>query len=124
MKRASAMTYTGKHIILADKTGDICSFPFPLDEKQQSKVNNITLPTDKTPLTKSPDERFMGTFLLGHSSSVGTLCLSSRFLVSADRDEHIRFSMYPETYIIHAMGFGHTSFVSCVLPVDDGGLSR
>lgn len=40
-----------------------------------------------------------------------------RALVTGDRDEHIRISVYPETHIIHAMGLGHASFLSCVLPV-------
>jgi tRNA (guanine-N(7)-)-methyltransferase subunit TRM82 len=89
----------------------------------QEKVNTIILPTEKTPLTKSSDERFMGTFLLGHSSSVVAICLMSRFLVSADRDEHVRFSVYPETYVIYGMGLGHTAFVSSLLSTSSGVVS-
>jgi hypothetical protein len=40
-----------------------------------------------------------------------------RGLVTGDRDEHIRVSVYPEAHVIHAMGLGHASFLSCVVPV-------
>jgi WD40 repeat protein len=130
LRRASALCYNDieGEIVVADKTGDVYSFPFPLTTDQQHKLNEITLPTEKDPLTKVTDTRFMGTFLLGHSSSVVDLTVTSvangqRFLVTVDRDEHIRFSVFPETFVIHAMGLGHTAFVSAVITTSEGVIS-
>lgn len=136
LKRASAITYdpAESRIIVADKTGEIYTFPYPLAPPLLQKYNNIksSLPPvdEKNPLTKPSDDRFMGTFLLGHSSSVIDLTLSTapwggKLLVTVDRDEHVRISVFPETWIICAMGLGHTAFVSCVVTteVDDGILS-
>jgi tRNA (guanine-N(7)-)-methyltransferase subunit TRM82 len=129
LKRASAITYdiNESTIIVADKTGDVYSFPWPLSPPSLSKYDKIkSLPPvdDKNPLTKASDERYMGTFLLGHSSSVVACTLATapwgRVLITVDRDEHVRMSIFPQTWIIHAMGLGHTAFVSSVVGVDDG----
>ena len=130
LKRASAITYdaTESIIIVADKTGEVYTFPWPLlSPPLVEKYNNLKLlpPVDDiNPMTKVTDERFLGTFLLGHSSSVVACTLGTapwgRVLVTADRDEHVRISVFPQTWIIHAMGLGHTSFVSCVVAVQDG----
>src|SRR5277367_4409026 len=123
------MTYSlsEKVIITADKKGEVYSFPWPLSPHQQTQYTHIkTLPPpdDTNPLTKSSDERFMGTFLLGHSSSVITLGLAEtkwgRVLVTGDRDEHVRISVWPGTWVIWGMGRGHEAFVSCVVGVEDG----
>ena len=128
LKRPSAIAYdqqTAK-IILADKTGEVHSFPWPLSPSEQEHYNRINT-LSKDPVTRPEDERFMGTFLLGHSSSVVAVSLLSsrlgRFLVTVDRDEHVRISVFPETYIIHAMGLGHTAFVSAVVSVREGIIS-
>ena len=129
MKRASAIAYdtTESMIIVTDKTGEVYSFPWPLPTSLLEKYQTIkSLPPndDKNPLTKPTDERFLGTFLLGHSSSIVACALATtqwgRALVTVDRDEHIRISIFPQTWIIHAMGLGHTAFVSCVVAVDGG----
>ena len=41
-------------------------------------------------------------------------------LVSGDRDEHVRISVWPETWVIWGMGMGHEAFVSCVVGVEGG----
>ena len=132
LKRASAMTYSAseKAAIVADKTGEMYSFPWPLSPEQRDKYNHTkTLPpTDtKNPLTKATDERFLGTFLLGHSSSVVSVVLAKtkwgRVLVSGDRDEHVRISLWPETWVIWGMGLGHEAFVSCLAGIDGGVVS-
>src|SRR5271169_3196036 len=129
LKRASAIAYdiTESTIIVSDKTGDVYAFPWPLSHHSLTKYEKLkSLPAidDKNPLTKSSDERFMGTFLLGHSSSVVACALATapwgRMLVTVDRDEHVRMSIFPQTWIIHAMGLGHTAFVSAVISIDDG----
>jgi hypothetical protein len=46
-----------------------------------------------------------------------------RALVTGDRDEHVRISVFPQTWIIHAMALGHTAFVSCVSGLERGFVS-
>lgn len=69
----------------------------------------------------------MGTFLLAHSSSVVDCTFATapwgRVLVTVDRDEHVRISCFPETFVIAAMGLGHSAFVSCVAAVIGGVVS-
>src|SRR5579859_5802346 len=76
LKRASAITYDDQNnqILVADRTGEVWSFPFPIPPSLQPTYAKIQTslppPDDKHPLTKSTDERFLGQFLLGHSSSI------------------------------------------------------
>jgi len=111
-----------KQVIVADKTGEVHAFPWPLSWLEQEEYSKIST-MSKEPITRPEDKRFMGLFLLGHSSSVVALThlktKVGKFLVSVDRDEHVRISVFPETYIIHAMGLGHTAFVSAVLALED-----
>lgn len=78
-------------------------------------------------MTKATDERFLGTYLLGHSSSVIALTVAKtawgNLLVTGDRDEHVWFSVFPQTWVIHAMGLSHTAFVTCTTPVPNGALT-
>lgn len=129
LRRASSIAYdiSESLIIVTDRTGDAYSFPWPLPPEILEKYNKIkSLPAidEKNPLTKSSDERFFGTFLLGHSSSVvaSTLATASwgRALVTGDRDEHVRISVFPQTWVIHAMAMGHTAFLSSLLAVRQG----
>jgi len=46
-----------------------------------------------------------------------------RVLVSGDRDEHVRISVWPETWVIWGMGMGHGAFVSCLEGVRGGVVS-
>uniref|UniRef100_A0A915EBD1 tRNA (guanine-N(7)-)-methyltransferase non-catalytic subunit n=1 Tax=Ditylenchus dipsaci TaxID=166011 RepID=A0A915EBD1_9BILA len=54
--------------------------------------------------------------LLGHLSMLLDFCLSpdGRFILTADRDEKLRISRYPQTFVIEQFCLGHTSFVSSV----------
>jgi tRNA (guanine-N(7)-)-methyltransferase subunit TRM82 len=62
--------------------------------------------------------------LLGHVSmltavALGTSATGKQYIISADRDEHIRVSRgLPQAHIIEGFCLGHTEFVSrlCVLP--------
>lgn len=129
LKRASAIAYDAPsaQVVVADKTGDVYSFSWPVPPVSLEKYQKIPSlpPVDvKTPLTKSTDERFMGTFLLSHSSSVVDCTFATapwgRVLVTVDRDEHVRISCFPQTWVIAAMGLGHTAFVTCVAEVEGG----
>lgn len=123
------MTYEtqSQQLLVADKTGEVYSFPFPIPPHLQqiySKSQSLPPPDDKHPLTKPTDERFLGTFILGHSSSIVAMTLLDtkwgRALVTGDRDEHVRISVYPSTHVIHAMGLGHSAFVSALLALEEG----
>ena len=52
----------------------------------------------------------LGMLVLGHTSSLTTmlLTLDDRYLITADRDEHIRVSHYPRGYNIERFCMGHT----------------
>jgi tRNA (guanine-N(7)-)-methyltransferase subunit TRM82 len=52
----------------------------------------------------------LGTLVLGHTSSLTTMLLTpdDQFLITADRDEHIRVSHYPKGYNIERFCMGHT----------------
>ena len=60
------------------------------------------------PLT-SHENPSSGELILGHASLL-THCLltpDEKFIVTADRDEHIRVSWYPEGYVIESFCLGH-----------------
>ncbi|KAI3410124.1 hypothetical protein GPALN_006483 [Globodera pallida] len=63
-----------------------------------------------------------GIELVSHFSMVLDHCLSPgkpKFLLSADRDEKVRVSHYPNTQIIECFCLGHSSFVNSVCCLDD-----
>ena len=55
-----------------------------------------------------------GNLILGHTSLLTTFFLTQdgQFIISADRDEHIRISWYPQGYVIERFCLGHEK---CVL---------
>lgn len=67
---------------------------------------------------EGPD--FAHTLLLGHVSMLTALVLGEdgqgrRYIVTGDRDEHIRVSRYmPQTHVIHGYCLGHREFVGAM----------
>jgi len=57
-----------------------------------------------------------GELLLGHLSMLLAMRLSpdGRHLVTADRDEKVRISRYPQTYLIEHYSLAHSSFISAL----------
>jgi len=55
-------------------------------------------------------------FLLGHMSLVTSMLLvdGDKFVVTADRDEHVRVSHFPDAYDIHTILLGHKVFVTAL----------
>ena len=55
-------------------------------------------------------------FLLGHMSLVTSMVLveGDQYVVTADRDEHVRVSHFPDAYDIHTVLLGHKVFVTAV----------
>lgn len=50
-----------------------------------------------------------GTLILGHTSLLTTFTLTDdeKYVISADRDEHIRVSWHPQGYVIERFCLGH-----------------
>jgi tRNA (guanine-N(7)-)-methyltransferase subunit TRM82 len=100
-KRPSAITSTtdGKTVLLGDKFGDV--YKIPVDNCEPTEVNSETDP------------------VLGHVSMLTDLTLVSHedqeFLITCDRDEHIRVSHYPQGFVIKSFLFGHEQFVNTLL---------
>lgn len=95
-KRPCLVTIDGnKTALVADKFGDV--YAVEIDE----------LP--------AVDEKTL-TPILGHVSMLSDIELvhhsGKQFILSGDRDEHIRVSNYPKSYVIKCWLFGHHEFVS------------
>ncbi|KAI8065924.1 WD40-repeat-containing domain protein [Gongronella butleri] len=97
-KRLNAMRFTkdGKQIVTVDKFGDAFCHPCEAADKD-----------DLEPI-------------VGHVSMVTDLALSDdeKYIITSDRDEHIRVSRFPNGYNIEAFCLGHTDVVTkiAVLP--------
>ena len=78
----------------------------------------------RTARKEGPD--FEHKLLLGHVSLLTDVVVASaevsgklrRFILTADRDEHVRVSRYPQTHVIHGYCLGFRDFVSrmCIIP--------
>lgn len=57
-----------------------------------------------------------GTLVLGHTSLLTCFLLTpdNKYIVTADRDEHIRVSWYPQGFCIESFCLGHTQSVAPV----------
>ena len=96
-KRPNALTTTvdDKAVLVADKFGDV----YALDVSEE-KVPEGTLDP-----------------ILGHVSLLTDIAVTTdsdgkQLVFTADRDEHIRITHYPQTYIINKWLFGSKQFVS------------
>lgn len=58
---------------------------------------------------QSAEERCL---LLGHFSTVTTVSLTCKYVATADRDNKIRVSRYPHSYVIESFCLSHTQFIS------------
>lgn len=93
LKRPTCLCFCNKEdaVIVGDKSGDVYNF-------------------------KLGGENIEPNLLLGHLSMVLGVAVSAndKFIISADRDEKIRVSFYPNAYSIHSYCLGHTELVSCL----------
>ncbi|KAK0501447.1 WD40 repeat-like protein [Armillaria luteobubalina] len=109
-----AFTADGQTIMVSDKFGDIFSYPIdppPVSEAENSKGEE----RDRASLVSHPSAS-NGTLILGHTSLLTTFLLSpdEKYIITADRDEHIRVSWYPQGYCIETFCLGSTKFVSAL----------
>ncbi|KAK9462521.1 uncharacterized protein V1516DRAFT_670485 [Lipomyces oligophaga] len=105
-KRPSAIFIAGDNstVLVGDKFGDVYSFPLNLNVVHSDVIKNSidTISTDP---------------ILGHVSMLVDVImtpdyLGKKYIITSDRDEHIRISCYPQAYIIERFCFGHEQFVS------------
>ena len=116
-KRARCLAITNVdddcHIIITgDLSGDAIAFPIPNDASPSASNENEAVSVKPV---SSPKR-----LLLGHTASMltGLSVVRSKdqqqFILTADRDEKVRVSRFPETHIIQGYLLGHSSFISCM----------
>lgn len=90
-RAASSVLFSPKtdKLVVADKSGDVYLFNF---EKIQEEEGHL---------------------LLGHVSMILDVLITQdeRFILTCDRDEKIRVSRFPDSYIIQSFCLGHKEFV-------------
>lgn len=102
-KRPSAVDIlcneSGNTLVVGDKFGDVYTVDVESTENLSSDLEPV----------------------LGHVSmltDVAAVELAGRsYLISADRDEHIRVTRYPQTFVIERWLFGHQQFISSMVVV-------
>ena len=118
LKKASSISFgpTGPAggIVVTDKVGDCFLYSLnPLPDSGKERPSNFVVNSDPS---LNPD----ATLLLGHVSILTAHALSQdgRHIITADRDEHIRVSRYPQSFVVERYLFGTDGFVSalCVPP--------
>ncbi|KAF9269132.1 hypothetical protein L218DRAFT_1040605 [Marasmius fiardii PR-910] len=80
-------------------------------KKNQNHYENPPHPRDSVDSHVNPSN---GTLVLGHTSLLTSFLFShdEKFIITADRDEHIRVSWYPQGYSIESFCLGCSEFVS------------
>lgn len=124
MKKCSDVGFAPDGSILySDMVGDVYSYPLQprsastegegegskANEKPKPKPSSLAIQSDPT---LNPD----ASLVLGHVSIVTqtTITPDARYIISTDRDEHIRVSRYPNAYVIDRYLFGSDGFVSAI----------
>lgn len=112
-------------IILCDKFGDVHWYVFlhrllvymVMTTLSYPRVENTSGASEtKDTKTKRRDAQRLhdDSLLLGHVSLLTTFLLSpnEQYIITADRDEHIRISWYPQSYTIEQFCLGHLKYIS------------
>ncbi|QRV74187.1 tRNA (guanine-N(7))-methyltransferase subunit TRM82 [Ceratobasidium sp. AG-Ba] len=118
-KRANVLKLTkdGQTILAADKFGDIFSYPLtPKETKPVISTQPATTASTSRSISTAMHDNPEGTLILGHTSIVTALALTldEKLIVSADRDEHVRVSWYPDGWDVEKYCMGHKKFISAL----------
>ncbi|KAI0741370.1 WD40-repeat-containing domain protein [Daedaleopsis nitida] len=109
-----AFTGDGQTIVTSDKFGDVFSYPLV----PQPLTSNVepSVPTSKRGSLTAHENPSNGSLVLGHASMLTTFLLTpdEKYIITTDRDEHIRVSWFPQGYVIERYCLGHEKFVSAI----------
>ncbi|XP_059149879.1 tRNA (guanine-N(7)-)-methyltransferase non-catalytic subunit wdr4-like isoform X2 [Physella acuta] len=114
-RRCTTVRFTSDNsvVVIADKAGDVYSFPVLLEEGVTQKGDAD--PGREGKKNNSPDEEVCegGSLVLGHLSMLLDMILVTKDsrIITSDRDEKIRVSQYPDAYVIESFCLGHSKFV-------------
>lgn len=115
VKRASALYVDNGTVFVGDKFGDVYVYPVLPDVSADSKSSVSTGPKAEDNGEEVPN----ALPVVGHVSMLTSVLLTpgegQRYIISADRDEHIRVSKMPDGYNIKSFCLGHTQFVSSLV---------
>ncbi|RCI14658.1 hypothetical protein L249_6953 [Ophiocordyceps polyrhachis-furcata BCC 54312] len=95
------------------------------DKVTTTKAAAANSSEEKEKEDEEEEEGFELSLLLGHVSMLTSLLLANdskgrKYIITADRDEHIRISRYaPQAHVIQAFCQGHTEFVNALLVMPD-----
>jgi tRNA (guanine-N(7)-)-methyltransferase subunit TRM82 len=114
-KKPSTISFipgTTNDIIISDKVGDCYLYPLEPRDVSIDKLKKLDIQADPT---LNPE----ATYLLGHVSVLTAHIITEdeqgkKWIITADRDEHIRVTRYPNTYVIDKYMFGTDEFVSSI----------
>ncbi|KAI0918072.1 hypothetical protein AcV5_002850 [Taiwanofungus camphoratus] len=114
-KKPTEMRFTrdGQTILVSDKFGDV--FSYPLHPEPTPASTPLIGASQRGTLT-SHENPSNGNLVLGHVSLLTCFLLSpdEKYIITADRDEHVRVSWYPQGYVIERYCLGHEKFISAI----------
>lgn len=87
----------------------LLSYPLYPTTKEETTTPVDTEGTSRRGQIVSHENPSDGTLILGHTSLLTSFILTEdeKYVISADRDEHIRVSWYPQGYVIERYCLGH-----------------
>ncbi|KAF9412820.1 tRNA (guanine-N(7)-)-methyltransferase non-catalytic subunit trm82 [Podila epigama] len=110
VRRSNALEFNndGSMVVTADKFGDVYNMI--------RDIPDVPQPVKVAENNEDGDEDEGEQPILGHVSMATDLVLTkdNKYIITSDRDEHIRVSQYPKGHNIETYCLGHTSFVTTV----------
>ncbi|KAG0087001.1 tRNA (guanine-N(7)-)-methyltransferase non-catalytic subunit trm82 [Podila epicladia] len=110
VRRSNALEFNndGSMVVTADKFGDVYNMI--------RDIPDVVQPVKAAENTEDADEDEGEQPILGHVSMATDLALTkdNKYIITSDRDEHIRVSQYPKGHNIETYCLGHTSFVTTI----------
>jgi len=113
-KTATCVAFDGEgKLVVADRSGSVRRYDLRSGSGEKEAEENIKIVED--------GDKQQGEELFGHLSQVLDLCFSpdGRLILTADRDEKLRITRYPQTHIIESFCLGHFAYVKSIVCVDE-----